>query len=639
MKKIKKQNRLQSQYNRDSKKPKWKIYTSAFIVFLLFLSVGYKALTLQVTNRDKSFKIAKRQHSGSLNLLPKRGNILDRNNRYLATSVDNESIYINPRQIKDPKKFSKTLSEITGFKYKEILSLAVSNKSFVWLSRLAKKDLVEKLKGMEIEGVGFVQEPRRVYPNGHLLGQVLGFTNIDSKGIEGVEYYLNGVLAGKPREIKLKRDARGKQILYTPVDIEESTRGFNIELTVDSQIQHIVEKELNMGIKKMGAESGMAVVMEPDTGEILAMASYPFFNPNRFSEFPESTRRNLPLWYLFEPGSTLKIFLLAAALEEDIVNPNSKYDCENGKRKVGPKVIKDVHPHGVLTVTEAMEVSSNICASKIGENVGKKSLHGYLKQFGFGNKLGVDLPGEPAGLLTNNKKWGPVELATISFGQGISVTSLQLATALSAIANGGYLMKPYIVKRISTSKGTTVEHKKPEVLKRVVSYETASQVGSILQGVVDNGTGKNAKIAGYKIAGKTGTAQIPNSESGGYYKDKYMASFIGFGPVDDPKITVVVVVNNPRESIYGGSVAAPIFKSITEKVLFYLGTPTSNDFTGTKLMPNLKGKSTRDILRWAEETGVEVKFNGSGFVVTQTPEAGETIGKDTVCSFDLRQDI
>ncbi|MGI9534926.1 MAG: penicillin-binding transpeptidase domain-containing protein, partial [Thermodesulfobacteriota bacterium] len=202
-----------------------------------------------------------------------------------------------------------------------------------------------------------------------------------------------------------------------------------------------------------------------------------------------------------------------------------------------------------------------------------------------------------------------------------------------------YLMKPYIVKRISTSKGTTVENKKPEVLKRVISYETARQVGSILQGVVDNGTGKNAKIAGYKIAGKTGTAQIPNSETGGYYKDKFMASFIGFGPVDDPKITVVVVVNNPKESIYGGSVAAPIFKSITEKVLFYLGTPTSSDFTGTKLMPNLIGKSTRDILRWAEDIGIEVKFNGSGFAVTQFPAAGETIGKDTVCSFELRQDI
>ncbi|MGI9533868.1 MAG: peptidoglycan D,D-transpeptidase FtsI family protein, partial [Thermodesulfobacteriota bacterium] len=425
MKKIKKQNRLKSQYNRDSEKPKWKIFTSAFIVFLLFLGVGYKALTLQVTNRDKSFKIAIKQHSGSLNLLPKRGNILDRHNRYLATSVNNDSIFINPRQIKEPKKFSKQVSENTNFKYKQLLAHAVSNKSFLWLKRLADKGLVDKLKEMDIEGIGFIQEPKRVYPNGHLLGQVLGFTNIDSKGIDGIEYYLNGVLVGKPREIKIKKDARGKQMLYTPVDIEESTRGFDIELTIDSKIQHIVEKELSIGIKKMGAESGMALVMQPDSGEILAMASYPFFNPNRINEFPENSRRNLPLWYLFEPGSTLKIFLVAAALEENIVNPNSKYDCENGKRKVGPKVIKDVHPYGVLTVSEVIEVSSNICASKIGENIGKKSFHNYLKDFGFGEKLGVDMPGEPAGILLNNNKWGPVELATISFGQGISVSSLQ----------------------------------------------------------------------------------------------------------------------------------------------------------------------------------------------------------------------
>ena len=636
---MKKRNRLQSQYNRESKKPKWKIHTSAFIVFLLFLGVGYKALTLQVTDRDKSFKIAKKQHSGSLNLLPKRGNILDRNNRYLTTSVDTKSVYIKPRQIKYPKEFAKKVSENTNFKYNELLALAVSNKSFVWLSRLADKNLVDKLKKLHIEGIGFVQEPKRVYPNGHLLGQVLGFTDIDSKGIEGIEYYLDGVLAGKPQEIKLKKDARGKQILYTPVDIEKSTSGYEIQLTIDSQIQHIVEKELRAGIKETEAESGMALVMRPDTGEILAMASYPFFNPNRFAEFPEKSRRNLPVWYSFEPGSTLKIFLVAAAFEEDIAKPNSRYNCENGRRKIGPEIIRDLHPHGILTVSETIEVSSNICASKIGENVGKKSFYNYLKDFGFGEKLGVDLPGEPSGMLLNSRKWGPVELATISFGQGISVTSLQLATALSAIANGGYLMKPYIVKKITTPKGATVEQKKPGVLKRVISYETSKQVSSILQSVVENGTGKKAKIAGYKVAGKTGTAQIPNTETGGYYQDRYIASFVGFGPVDNPKITLVVVVNNPKKTIYGGSAAAPIFKSIIEKALFYLGVPTSSDFTVTRLMPDLQGKSTRDILRWAEEAEVEVKFKGSGFAVTQFPAAGETIGKNTVCSFELRQDI
>ena len=639
MKKVKKQNKLHLQYNRDSTKPKWRIYFSTLIVFLLFVSVSYKALSLQVLDRDKSFKIAQRQHSTSLTLLPKRGNIMDTKGTYLATSVDTTSVYINPTLIKDPKKFATEISENTGYGYKNLLSNAVSKKSFIWLDRLANPETVKKLKELDVDGIGYVQEPKRIYPNDYLIGQVLGFTNIDSKGIEGIEYNLDGILAGKPQKISLKRDARGKQIMYSPVDIEEKTRGFDVELTIDSQIQYIVEKELRKGVEKMDGDAGMALLMEPNTGEILAMASYPFFNPNRFSEFPNKTRRNLPVWYTFEPGSTLKVFLAAAVLEEKLANPNTKYDCENGRRKVGPKIIKDTHPHGLLTVSEVIEVSSNICASKMGETIGKKSLYRYLTDFGFGNKLGIDLPGEPGGSLQKTKKWGPVELATISFGQGISVTALQLASALSAIANGGDLMKPYIVKKISTPGGETVTNNKPEIIKKVISYDTAKQVASIMEGVVDNGTGKNAQISGYSVAGKTGTAQIPNPNTGGYFKEKYMASFVGFAPVNDPKITLIVVVENPRESIYGGSVSAPIFKSITEKVLFHLNTPTNSSFTGTKIMPNFKGKSTRDILRWADDNGVEVEFSGSGFSDTQSPVPGEEIKEDTICTFELTQDI
>ncbi len=639
MKKVKKQNKLHLQYNRDSTKPKWRIYFSTLIVFLLFVSVSYKALSLQVLDRDKSFKIAQRQHSTSLTLLPKRGNIMDTKGTYLATSVDTTSVYINPTLIKDPKKFASAISENTSYGYKNLLSNAVSKKSFIWLDRLANPETVKKLKELDVDGIGYVQEPKRVYPNDYLIGQVLGFTNIDSKGIEGIEYNLDGILAGKPQKISLKRDARGKQIMYSPVDIEEKTRGFDVELTIDSQIQYIVEKELRKGVEEMGGDAGMALLMEPNTGEILAMASYPFFNPNRFSEFPNKTRRNLPVWYTFEPGSTLKVFLAAAVLEEKLANPNTKYDCENGRRKVGPKIIKDTHPHGLLTVSEVIEVSSNICASKMGETIGKKSLYRYLTDFGFGNKLGIDLPGEPGGSLQKTKKWGPVELATISFGQGISVTALQLASALSAIANGGDLMKPYIVKKISTPGGETVTNNKPEVIKKVISYDTAKQVASIMEGVVDNGTGKNAQISGYSVAGKTGTAQIPNPNTGGYFKEKYMASFVGFAPVNDPKITLIVVVENPRESIYGGSVSAPIFKAITEKVLFHLNTPTNSSFTGTKIMPNFKGKSTRDILRWADDNGVEVEFSGSGFSATQSPVPGEEIKEDTICTFELTQDI
>lgn len=639
MKLLKKRNKLQSQYNRESKRPKFRIYFSAIIVLLLFLSVIYKAFSLQILDRDKSFKFAHKQHTSSLNLLPKRGNILDKNKRYLATSVDSYSIYINPKEIKKPKELAAELSKITNHSYKKLLSYAVSNKSFLWLERLADQELAEKIKLLDPEGVGFIQEPKRVYPNGHLLGQVLGFTNIDSKGIEGIEYFLDGVLAGKPRKISLKKDARGKQILHSPVDIEESTRGFDVVLTIDSKIQHIVEKELKKGIEEMKGSSGMAILMEPDTGAILAMASYPFFDPNEFNQYPEKTMRNLPVWYSYEPGSTLKIFLVAAALEEKLASPYTTYNCENGKRKVGTKTIRDTHPHGVITVAKVIEVSSNICASKIGETIGKEALYDYLSSFGFGGKIGIDLPGEPKGILLKTNKWGPIELATISFGQGISVTGVQLATALSTIANGGYLMKPHILKKIVSPNGKVINEKKPEVIKRVISYDTAMQVTEILEGVVENGTGKKARIPGYRVAGKTGTAQIPNNETGGYYKDKFMASFVGFAPVEDVKFTLIVVVEDPKESTYGGSVAAPIFKSIAEKVLFYLGTPTEKEFTGNKLMPNLKGKSIREILRWAEQSGVEVKLNGSGYAIKQFPSAGETIKKGTVCKFELKQNI
>lgn len=637
--KKKKKNQKKISYNRHETKTKWKIYLSTFLIVLLFFAVGYKSLELQVINRDKAFRVAERQHNSSYNLLPIRGSVFDRNKRVLATNQNTQSIYINPREIKDPKEFARKISKPLGITYKKALSYALSKKSFVWAKRLAGEEIADTIDSLDLEGINFVEEPKRVYPNNYMLGQVLGYTNIDLKGIEGIEYFFDGALAGKPRKITTKRDARGKNILDIPVNIEESTKGNDLILTIDSQIQHIVESELQKGIKEMEAKSGMALLMDPETGEILAMSSYPFFDPNNFKNYAELNKRNLPVWYAFEPGSTLKIFLLAAALEEKIANAKSTYDCENGRRKIGSKIIRDVHPYGILTVEETLHFSSNICASKIGEKIGKESLYNYLKDFGFGKKLGIDLPGESAGKIQNLGNWGPIELATISFGQGISVTAIQLVNALSTIANGGYYMQPYIVKKIVSPKGDVISEKKPKVLKRIISYDTSSTVGNILKGVVDKGTGEKAQISGYGVAGKTGTAQIPNPKKGGYFANKYIASFIGFAPTDNPKLTLLVLLEDPQKSIYGGSTAAPIFKSIAEKVLFYMGIPTQQEFVGNSIMPNLEGKSARDILRWAAEEGVEVSFTGNGFVVEQEPRPGETIKKGTDCNFKLRQDI
>jgi cell division protein FtsI (penicillin-binding protein 3) len=636
---MKKKNSKRISLGKGLTKPKWKIYLVGGFIIVLFVAVSVRALELQVLNRDRALRVAMAQNRGLFTLLPRRGKILDINKKELAVNVEAESIYVRPKEVKDPNQFAKKLSKYVGLSQEEILKMLLSKKPFVWIERLSEPEVVAKIKSADLDGIGFIGEPKRVYPNGHLAGQVIGFTNVDSAGIEGVEYYLDSLLAGRPGKIIVKRDARGRQIINSPIDTESSVSGSDVILTIDSQIQYVVEKELKEGVEKVGAKRGMAVLMNSETGAILAMASYPFFDPNDFMKYPEETRRNLPVWYSFEPGSTIKVFLVAAALEEKKVNPASRFDCENGRRKVGASIINDVHPYDILSVAEIVEVSSNICAGKIAETLGKDSFYKYLKAFGFGEKTGIDLPGESSGILTNSRNWGSVELATLSFGQGISVTAIQLASALSSIANGGYLVKPYIVDKIIGLDGRVIEEKKTRVIRRVISYDTAKEVTRILEGVVENGTGKKAAIPGYRVAGKTGTAQVPNPETGGYYSDRHVSSFIGFAPADDPKITLVVVVENPKTSPYGGAVAAPIFKGITEKVLFYLGVPPQKAFAETKIMPDLRGMSARDILRWAEKEGVKVRLKGSGYANHQEPMAGERIKEDTVCLIELSQRI
>lgn len=628
---------------RDLDKPRWRVFIVATLLIALFAMVSVKALELQILDRERAFKIARKQHHGTSTLLPRRGKIFDRNGKELAVNIDVKSVYANPKKVTNPSETAKILSEKLNLSQKKILDRVSSDKSFVWIKRLADSESVEELQNLDITGLGYIPEPKRIYPNGHLMGQVIGITDIDSIGIEGIEYRYDRLLTGKTRKITLKRDARGHKILNDPSEIQDidqyKTSGHDIVLTIDSQIQHIVERQLKEGVEEVGGEKGMAIIMNPETGEVLAMASYPFLDPNNFSKFPEVNRRNLPMWYAHEPGSTMKVFLAASALDDKKVNPNSKFNCENGRRRIGSAVIRDIKPRGTLTVAEIVKYSSNIGASKIGELLGRDKYYKYLNKFGFGKKTGIGLPGESSGLLAAPRKWGPIELATISFGQGISVTSLQLVTALSAIANGGYLMKPYVIEKIVGPDGNVIEQNSPEVVTRVISYDTSYQMKQIMQGVVENGTGKKAQIPGFSVAGKTGTAQIPNPKSGGYYSDRYIASFIGFAPVEDPEIVMVVVVEAPRKKTHGGSVAAPIFKQIAEKVLFHMGVSPKKVLVGMTVMPDLSGMSVRDILKWSEEEGIKVKVKGSGFVTNQKPLPGDLIKEGMVCSIELKQKI
>jgi len=639
----KRRNTKRISLGRELDRPQWKVFIMGGIVILFFTLVAAKAFQLQVVDRERAFELARKQHHGTSTLLPRRGNIFDRNLKELAVNVDVKSIYVNPKEIDNPTEATELLSANLDISQKKLLPKLSSKKSFVWIKRLIDSGVSDEIEALDLQGINFIQEPKRVYPNGHLMGQVLGFTDVDSIGIEGLEYKFNTSLIGKPRKITLKRDARGRKIINNP-DVmrdfnEEKASGSDIVLTIDSQIQHIVERELKDGIEKMNAEKGMAILMNPETGEVLAMASYPFVDPNTFGEFPEANRRNLPIWYTYEPGSTMKVFVVATALEEQKANPRTEIDCENGRRKVGRKVIKDIKPYGILSVADILRVSSNIGASKIGGLLGRDTYHSYLDKFGFGAKTGIELPGEASGRLLRPRKWGKIELATISFGQGISVTSVQLTSALSAIANGGFLMKPYVIKQILASDGSVIEENKPQIIRRVISYDTSYEVSRMLENVVENGTGKKARIPGISVAGKTGTAQIPNPATGGYYSNRYIASFVGFAPSYDPKITLAVVVEAPRNKTHGGSVAAPIFKEIAEKVLFHLGVTPEKELVGMKIMPDLSGMSLRDILKWSEKEGIKVELRGSGYVTDQKPLPGDLISEGMVCSIKLQQKI
>jgi len=621
-------------------KPRIRIILAGSAVLLMLLGVSIKALDLQVLNRGQALKQGRRQHQTSLTLLPKRGNILDSKRNELAINVDAYSIYMRPGEVENTKEFAKKVSKLLKISRKRITERLNSGKPFYWLKRLADAKTAKKIEETHLKGLGVIRESKRTYPNDHLAGQVIGFTDIDSKGIEGLEYEYENTLSGSPAMITIKKDGRGREIIDVEDPILEGSRGRDIELTLDSHIQYIVETELKAGVEKAKAQRGMAVMTNTETGAILAMASYPFNNPNAVGKHDERTQRNLPVWYAFEPGSTMKVFLIAAALEEKKVTPSSSFHCLNGRRKIGKKVIRDLEPHGVLSVGEILKVSSNIGASLIAEELGKELYYDYLRRFGFGAKTGIDLPGESNGRVANYKLWGPMDLATQAFGQGMSVTALQMARALSAIANGGYMTKPYIVQKITGSLPSDYKEVKPRVVRRVISYDVAKKVTAMMEGVVSpDGTGKRAVIPGYRIAGKTGTAQMPDVENGGYYSDRHVSSFIGFAPADDPKFTLVVVLENPRTNPYGGVVAAPIFKSITEKVLFYMGVPPEISFAEATIMPNLMGLSARDVLMWSEREGIKIKLRGSGYVVVQKPSPGVRIRNGTVCQLQLKQNL
>ena len=537
------------------------------LIFVIFVGRGVQ---LQVCNGVQLAQKASDQYEKSNKQLPKRGTIYDRNCEALAVSIDTDSICAHPAKITSKNDTTYRLARILKANQKRLLKRINSSKSFVWIKRHAGPGEVSKIKGLKLEGVDFIRERRRFYPNKSLAAQVIGFTGMDGYGLEGLEYAFDSILRGRTATQTILKDALGYSF-STPQNNDASIDGCNLVLTIDKNIQYITENALSEGVRMVNAQSGMALVVAPKTGEILAVANVPTYNPNIFCESKRHTWRNRAFTDSFEPGSTLKVFLAAAALEAGTCTPNSIFFCENGAYKVGKNTIHDIHHFGWLSLQQIVKVSSNIGAAKVGEKVGGESLYQMLHNFGFGKKTGVNAPGETPGTLNPYWKWSDIDTASISFGQGVSVSALQLAMALSAIANNGIMMEPLLIREITDSAGRAVRRFKPTCACQVVSANTANTVLRILKTVTtEGGTGVKAALPGYSVAGKTGTAQKANTKGKGYLQDKYIASFIGLAPAEEPEIVVVVVIDEPENDIYGGVVAAPVFQKITRETLQYM---------------------------------------------------------------------
>ena len=521
-------------------------------------------------------EVALKQHKLYVKLEPRRGTIYDRLNRVFALYLDTPSIFAVPNEIGDKESTAAILSGNLNEKESVILKKLKKDNYFAWIQRKVTPSLAEKINGLGLTGVYVMNEPKRFYPGKKMACHVLGFTGIDNSGLEGVELYYDTELAGESGWRRSLRDAKRREVASYDDSAMPARDGNGLTLTIDEVIQHIIEREIEKIVKAYNPSAVSIVLIVPGTGEILGLANYPGFDPNDLQNIKKAFVRNRTITDSFEPGSVFKIITAGAALEENVVDFDTEIFCENGAYKVGKRTLHDYRPYGIVTFRKIIEKSSNIGTVKVAEKLGKEKLALYIKKFGFDNLTGIDLPGEVPGIMRNPSGWSYVDMTTIPMGQGIAVTNLQLATAVSAVANGGLLMKPYVVKEFVNEKGDLIRITKPKVVRRVLSGKSADKVKELMEGVILRGTGKRAKLSNFRAGGKTGTAQKVRPR-GGYYKDKYVASFIGFAPYDKPEIALVITVDDPKKKYFGGQVAAPAFKNIAEKVLSYMEVPNDKN--------------------------------------------------------------
>ncbi len=546
--------------------------TCLVLCFLVtFAALLFRFFDLQVLQADRMAEKARRQHEKTVTLGSSRGAILDRQGRPLALNRDAVSVFATPAAIERPRAVARQLAQALGVPREPLEQRLRADREFVWVKRKVPDASGDLVRGLEIPGVDVLVEARRFYPKGTLLAHVLGFAGMDSQGLEGVEHGYDRHLRGPVRRVVLHRDALGRVIIPEDRPMPRGLSGHALHLTIEEGIQYIAEQALERAVRDTQARGGAILVMEPSTGEILAWTIRPTFDPNDIRRTSPERWRNRAITDPYEPGSTLKVVLSAAALEMDRVRPGTLLYAGDGEVPIQGTVIHDHERAGWVTFREAVRQSSNVAFVKMSLAMGGDAVYRFLRAFGFGEKTGIDLPGESVGILRSPERWSRRTLPSLAIGQEIAVTPLQLTTAVSAVANQGWLMRPFLVREISDGQGRVVWTQAPRIRRRPINAETAKTVTALLVDVVEHGTGKRAAVPGYRVAGKTGTAQKVDAETGMYSSTKSIASFVGFVPAGDPKLAMLVLIDEPQGPAWGGVVAAPVFREVAEQVLRYLG--------------------------------------------------------------------
>lgn len=614
---------------------------------------------LQIVQHQQLTGLALKQQERTIEIQPTRGGIFDRHGRPLALNRQVTSFYAVPNELNLRQAPAKKLAKLLGVSEKRLRKRFKSNKAFVWIKRKVSDQVAKQVEALNLGGIRSLNETMRVYPEGSLASHVLGFVGLDNQGLAGIELAFDRLIKGEHGWIRINRDARGRRVPTSTKVHKASDPGKDVYLTIDKVVQHVAEQALAKGLKKHQAKHGTVIVMDPKTGEILALANKPDFDPNHFSSYPALARKNRAVVDVYEPGSTFKIVTGSAALEEGILNETVIIDCEQGEGRFNGTVIRDHEPRGKLDFRDVLVYSSNIGAVKIGMRLGGEKLYNYTRQFGFGKTTGIGLPGEAKGLLQPLVNWKKWKAISAPFGQGLAVTSIQMANAFAAIANQGQLMRPWIIKQIKNPDGSVVQVGKPEYDHQVISRKTADKMKLILKDVVARGSGRAAAIDHYQVAGKTGTAQKPKKHGRGYDHYYHISSFVGFFPADDPQLLISVVIDSPKGMQWGGLVAGPIFREIGGQLVAYLGIPPGPEkilalsesepkIDGTHLgglvtVPDCRLQDIKTAKKLIRSQGLlAVRIGKGSQVLEQRPPAGALINSDSrviLYMSEQRQDV